>query len=96
MVALADTLEGWAMDKRMTPVQSAKLLGWAESLRQLAELVGPDWNPPEPQRLTLMGFLGRQVLGEDCANTPYGTLVSLRATLTDAEQEVGRLHVQLR
>ena len=64
MVALADTLEGWAIDARMSPVQTAKTLGMAESLRQLAELVGPDWNPPEPEQLSLMGFLGRQVLGE--------------------------------
>ena len=53
------------MDARMTAEQTAKILGWAESLRQLAELVGPDWNPPEPERLTIMGFLGRQVLGEE-------------------------------
>jgi hypothetical protein len=65
MIALADNFEGWAMDVRMSPVQIAKLLGWAESLRQLAELVGPDWNPPEPERLTLMGFLGRQVIGDE-------------------------------
>ena len=65
MIALADNLEGWAMDTRMSPVQTAKLLGWAEQFRQLAELVGPDWNPPEPERLTLMGFLGRQMLDEE-------------------------------
>jgi hypothetical protein len=64
MIALADTLEGWAMDARMTPKQTAKLLGWAESLRQLADLVGLDWNPPEPERLSLMGFLGRHALDE--------------------------------
>jgi hypothetical protein len=64
MVALADHFEGWAMDTRLSPEQTAQLLGWAESLRQLAELVGPDWNPPEPERLTLLGFLGRTVLGE--------------------------------
>jgi hypothetical protein len=68
MIALADNFEGWAMDARMSPVQTAKLLGWAEQFRQLAELVGPDWNPPQPERLTLMGFLGRQVLDEDCGS----------------------------
>ena len=65
MVALADHFEGWAMDARLDPEQTARLLGWAESLRQLADLVGPDWNPPEPEQLTLWGFLGRTVLGED-------------------------------
>lgn len=65
MVALADHFEGWAMDVRVDQEQTAKLLGWAESLRQLADLVGPDWDPPRPEQLTLMGFLGRTVLGED-------------------------------
>jgi hypothetical protein len=64
MLALADAFDGWAMDAQVTPVQSAQLLGSAESLRQLAELVGPDWDPPEPERLSLFGFLARQVLGE--------------------------------
>lgn len=65
IIALADHFEGWAMDARLSPEQTAKLLGWAESFRQLADLVGPDWNPPEPEQLTLMGFLGRTVLGEE-------------------------------
>ena len=64
MIALADTFEGWALDRRMTPEQTAKLVGWAESMRTLANEVGPDWNPPTPERLTLMGFLGRKVLDE--------------------------------
>ena len=64
MIALADTFEGWAMDDRMNPEQTAKLLGWAESLRQLSDLVGPEWNPPEPESLTLIGFLGRRVLDD--------------------------------
>jgi hypothetical protein len=62
MIALADTFEGWAIDERMTPEQSAKLVGWAESMRNLAEEVGPHWNPPTPEKLTLMGFLGRKAI----------------------------------
>ena len=64
MIALADNFEGWALDARMTPEQTAKLVGWAESLRSLAEEVGPAWDPPTPDQLTLMGFLGRKVLDE--------------------------------
>ncbi len=64
MVVLADHYEGWAMDLRLDSVQRAKLLGWAESMRQLAELVGPAWNPPEPDRLTATGFLARKMLDE--------------------------------
>ncbi len=64
MIALADFFEGWALGARTTPEQSAKLVGWAESLRRLADDVGPDWEPPTPDRLTLMGFVGRKALGE--------------------------------
>jgi hypothetical protein len=64
MIALADNFEGWALDKRLSPEWTAKLVGWAESMRALAAEVGPDWNPPRPERLTLMGFLGRKVCDE--------------------------------
>jgi hypothetical protein len=65
MVALADTFEGWALDKQLSPTQSVKLVGWAESMRALAEEVGPAWNPQRPEKLTLMGFLGRKILDEE-------------------------------
>jgi hypothetical protein len=64
MIALADNFEGWAMDRRLSPEQTAKLVGWAESMRALADEVGPNWNPPKPDKLTLMGFLGRMVCDE--------------------------------
>jgi hypothetical protein len=64
MIAFADVLEGWALDKRLTPQQSVRVLGWAESLRTLAGQVGPDWDPPKPERLSLLGFLGRWALDE--------------------------------
>ena len=37
MIALADTFDGWAQDSRNSPEQSAQILGWAESMRRLAE-----------------------------------------------------------
>jgi hypothetical protein len=64
MVALADTYDGWAQDRRMTPEKSAQLLGWAEGMRQMAEQVGPTWEPPTPATVSLVGFLGRMVLDE--------------------------------
>lgn len=64
MIALADAFEGWALDRRMTPEQSAMLVGWSQSMRALADEVGPDWNPPEPEKLSLLGFLGRKMLEE--------------------------------
>ena len=64
MVALADVFEGWALDKRLTLEQSVRALGWAESMRMLAIEVGPNWDPPAPKKLSLIGFLGRKVLDE--------------------------------
>lgn len=64
MCALADTFEGWAQDQRMSPERSAQMLGWAESMRRLADEVGPTWNPPTPSTVTAIGFLGRLALDE--------------------------------
>jgi hypothetical protein len=64
MIAFADVLEGWALDERFAPEQTAMFLGMAESMRALADLVGPDWDPPKPERLSLIGFLGRSILDE--------------------------------
>jgi len=64
MVALADTYEGWAQDRRTTPERSAQLLGWADGLRRLADEVGPAWNPPTTPTVSVTGFLGRLALDE--------------------------------
>jgi len=65
MIMLADHFEGWALDKQVTPKQAARLMGHAENMRQLAELVGPQWDPPRPEQLSLFGFLARAMLGEE-------------------------------
>jgi len=65
MLALADHFEGWALDKQVSPAQVAILMGQAENMRQLAELVGPQWDPPRPEKLSLLGFLARTMLGEE-------------------------------
>jgi hypothetical protein len=70
MIALADAFEGWSMDQRTLPEQSASLLGFAEALRRLAFEVGESWSPPEPTRLTLIGFMGRKLLDEPTPGTP--------------------------
>ena len=65
MIHLADVFEGWAFDSRMTHEWTAKLAGWAGSMRTLAEEVGPDWDPPKlERRLSLIGFMGRNLLDE--------------------------------
>ena len=65
MIALADHYEGWALDKQVTPEQVAQLMGLAKNMRQLAELVGPEWDPPRPEQLSLTRFMARRVLGEE-------------------------------
>ncbi len=67
MVALAEIFTGWAMDGRFDRERSAALLGWAESWERLAGEVGPDWNPPEPEALSILQFLARSALGEPTA-----------------------------
>ena len=62
MFRLADVFEGWAIAENSTPGQSAMRLGWADRMRQLAEEVGPTWNPPEPELLSFLGFVARHLL----------------------------------
>jgi hypothetical protein len=64
MMALAEIFAGWALDRRLTPQQSVMILGWSDSMRALADELGPDWDPPKPEHLTLMGFLGRKAPDE--------------------------------
>jgi hypothetical protein len=74
MMTLADTLIGWALDKRNDPKRSAWRTGISEGLLAEADLLGPDWNPPEPEKLTLIGFLGRVANGDKIRpeQTPRG------------------------
>jgi hypothetical protein len=65
MIALADHFDVWALDEEATREEAAELMGRAENMRQLAELVGPEWDPPRPEHLSFMGFLARRVLGEE-------------------------------
>ena len=39
-----------------------------------AELLGPDWNPPEPEELSAIGFIGRVANGDQIRDqqTPRG------------------------
>ena len=64
MVYLADLFEGWALDESVSRENLAYFLGFAESLRNLADEVGPDWRPPETNALSVLGHLVRWGLGE--------------------------------
>ena len=59
MNALANMFFGWALSGNFDPKQSAWYTGVAEGLLAEAELVGSDWNPPEPEKLGVIGVLGR-------------------------------------
>ncbi len=74
MIALSDMLTGWALDERTDPKWSARLTGVSEGLMAEANLLGPDWNPPEPKELRLIGFLGRIANGDKVKpeQTPRG------------------------
>ena len=74
MLALADMLTGWALDKKIAPKQSAMLTGVSEGLLAEAELLGPDWNPPELDELSVIGVIGRLANGDKIRpeQTPQG------------------------
>ncbi len=74
IIALADMLAGWALDERTDPKRSAWLTGVSEGLMAEVDQLGPDWNPPEPEELSLLGFLGRRANGDKVKSeqTPRG------------------------
>ncbi len=74
MIALADTFIGWALDESTDPKRSAWLAGFAEGVWAEADLLGPDWNPPEPEELTPIAVVGRVANGDKIRyeQTPRG------------------------
>jgi hypothetical protein len=60
MLLLANLFGTWATDIKLTPEESASRIVSAKGLRQLAKQVGEEWAPPEPENLSLLGFLARQ------------------------------------
>ncbi len=64
MIALADTFIGWSLDESIDPKRSAWLAGYAEGLLAESDFLGPDWNPPEPEELTVIGIKGRLANGD--------------------------------
>ncbi len=61
---VADTFIGWSLDESIDPKWSAWLAGYAEGLLAEADLLGPDWNPPEPEVLTPIAVVGRVANGD--------------------------------
>ena len=74
MITLANTFIGWGLGKNIDPKWTAFLTGAAEGLLAEADLLGPDWNPPEPEELTVIGIMGRLANGDTVRfeQTPQG------------------------
>ena len=64
MLALADMFFGWAIGETSDAKRSAWLTGIAEDLLAEADQLGPDWDPPEPEEVNLIGWLGRVANGD--------------------------------
>ncbi len=62
MMALADVLLGWALHESSDRKRFAWLTGISEGLLAEANSLGPDWNPPEPEKLSFIGFIERLTL----------------------------------
>jgi hypothetical protein len=58
MCALADMFLGWAQHESSDSKRSAWLTGVAEGLLAEADHLGLDWNPPEPEELSVIGVVG--------------------------------------
>jgi len=74
MIALADTFIGWSLGESIDPKRSAWLAGYAEGLLAEADLLGPDWNPPDLEVLTPIAVVGRVANGDRIRyeQTPLG------------------------
>jgi len=65
MEGLADVFEGWAQSDLTDRVEGARLFGWADGLRSLAEAVGVDYTPPKivpAKTVSLLKFMADRML----------------------------------
>ena len=64
MLALADMFFGWAIGETSDAKRGAWLTGISEDLLAEADQLGPDWDPPEPEEVNFIGWLGRVANGD--------------------------------
>ena len=65
MCDLGDMFEGWSQSDLTDRVNVARLLGWADGLRYLADAVGEAYTPPEPgpgSAASLLEFMAERML----------------------------------
>ncbi len=61
MLAIAGLFERWAAtETKITAEQRQRLLTMAQEFRDEAAEFGPNWNPPEPEKVGLFLFMARE------------------------------------
>lgn len=50
----------WAMEDGRTPEQIVKLVRCAKQIHRVMDTVGEEWEPPEPENISFIGYLGRK------------------------------------
>lgn len=60
MLAIVDTFHEWAVDPETPAKNAIQLVEVANGIQQLAEMVGQEWAPPEPEKLSTIGFVARE------------------------------------
>lgn len=61
MLILSGTFAQWAMTSTTEVKKAIELLGWARGMQDLAALTELDWEPPEPERVSLLVFIARKL-----------------------------------
>lgn len=62
MLILRKVFSDWLEDENLAEGEGVKLLVLIKRLQNLCEEVGRDWNPPEPEKIDLLGFMAREAL----------------------------------
>jgi hypothetical protein len=60
--------EGWAQGSRINGIDMARLLRWADGLRELAAVAGADYEPPAMvpgETDTLLQFLAKEMKSDE-------------------------------
>ena len=65
MIVLTDFFITGAFREDISIEQTVKLVGQAKAMQQIAYVLGEDWNPPTPERISLTRFIAMRLLGED-------------------------------
>ena len=62
MLAVAHNYYEWISDPNFGDNHTHKFKQMANSILLIAHEVGPKWDPPDPEKISLIGFLGRKLV----------------------------------